>query len=100
MQSPPIMPQAQSNTVNPSAQRMRRTNEKHRSFHLKQQLFPSLDSRKSSGRRLGKVGKGHLGQERPAHEVHAPNVHVHGEVPVSVFAVQDGAVVHKPADSR
>lgn len=38
----------------------------------------------------------HLGQESPVHEVHAADVDVHGEVPVRLLAVQDGAVMDKP----
>lgn len=40
--------------------------------------------------------KGHLRQESLGHQVHAPDIHIHGEVPVVFRAVQNVAMVHKP----
>lgn len=57
-------------------------------------LFPNPLVEGGGGRKKG--GKGHLWQESLDHEVHAADVYIHGEVPVSLLAVQDGAVVHKP----
>lgn len=70
------------------------------SLNFQQHLFHSLNNRINSVRRLVKWTKGHLRQESLAHEVHAPDVHVHCEVPVGLFAVQYGAGVHKSADIR
>lgn len=36
-----------------------------------------------------------LGQESLDHQVHAAHIEVHGEVPVLLLTVQDGAVVHE-----
>lgn len=44
--------------------------------------------------------KNHLRQESLAHEIHASHVHIHGEVPVCFFTVQDGAVVHEPVSKK
>lgn len=40
-------------------------------------------------------GERHLGQERLAHQIHAPHVCAHGEVPVVLLTVQNGAMVHE-----
>lgn len=44
--------------------------------------------------------KGHLWQESLGHQVHAPDIQVHCEVPVVLRALQNAAVVHKPADGE
>lgn len=45
-------------------------------------------------------GGRHLRQESLAHQIHAPHVGVHGEVPVVLLTVQNGAVVHEAGDDR
>lgn len=42
--------------------------------------------------------KGHLWQKSLGHQVHAADIHIHGEVPVVFRAVQNGAMVHEPED--
>ena len=48
----------------------------------------------TGGGRRGTWIQGHLGQEGLDHKVHAANINVHSEIPVSLLCVQDGAVVH------
>lgn len=38
----------------------------------------------------------YFGKKRLDHQVHAADIEVHREVPVLLFAVQDGSVVDKP----
>lgn len=45
---------------------------------------------------MGLLVKVYLGQEDLYHQVHAANVEVHGEIPVCLFAVQDGPMMDKP----
>lgn len=87
----------QSTTDNPSRQSMRTTS-KLVPLNLQQHILHSLNN-KMKCLAFDKGGKSHLRQESLAHEIHAPDIQVHCEIPVSFFTVQDGAMVHKPVYS-
>lgn len=68
---------------------------KYEHMSLIHQPIPFAQPQIKLDKLCNEVGKDYLRQESLAHPVHALDIQIHGEVPVGLFTVQDGAMVHK-----